>query len=557
MPKPRGQATGKQQDKEEEEEEEDDPVHDYEDAPLELYVTLAEFNATAGDGLSFKAGETVSVVTKNQSGWWYVEMKNKEGWVPSSYLEKATPTVPSKPLLNDSDTAAPKFKKLEVNLKQEVVAKKPDVCSKPEVTSKKPEVNSKPDVAGKRPEVLPKKTDVVVSSTSPTSSPTPTSPTLTTISKSQSFDVDLKSPNPILPKPKPTSKTPIPIRHNSSSLQKKAKSIEDLHGSESSNIKMSSFNNMPEGRTNDGDTRKSSVAIKKSVTRSDVAPPLSVKLSTPLSDAPRPVAKKPTLSELSGSEPPHPAKPLPGLHHQSDIETALKKRQLNKTVSADVISQKALDAAQLGTSRPTSSVKQDVRRPPPPRPEPFAAEKATPSIEKAAPPKRPTPPTVQKSANKAPPPRPGNSPALAHKYTTLSDYEGDMEGCIQFREGEEVTEVVEKREDGWWFIRIGSREGWAPSTFLDETKSPSSKAKPARPEAVPARPSTGPKKPSVKSTNLFKAIENYVSSSDVSMCIDLVKGRSYEVLEKGDGWWFVQDAEGNEGWVPSTYLDPS
>ena len=613
VPKPRAQTTAiKQEGKEEEEEEEgEDPS---EDAPLEVYVTLAEFNATAGDGLSFKAGETVSVVTKNQSGWWYVEMKNKEGWVPSSYLEKATPTAqaPSKPLSNGSDTTAPKFKKQEVSSKPEVTVKKPEVTSKPEVTVKKPEVtskpevtvkkpevsskpevagkrpevtskpevtvkkpevSSKPEVAGKRPDILPKKPDVAVMSTSPTSSPSPTSPSQTTVSESQSFDSDLKGPTS-LPKPKPASKTPSPVRHNSSSSLKKAKSIEDLQGSSaSSNTKMSPFNNVLDGRANDGDNRKPSVAIKKGSQKStpelvqskgDVAPPLSIKLPT---DGPRLVAKKPTSSETDVAEPPQAPKPPPYMAmtpalQQVDFEKALKKQQLGKKVSADAI--KPSDA-HLVTSRSESSVKQDARRPPPPRPEPVAAEKATP-------PKRPTPPSVQKTASKVPPPRPGNSPALvapsrpgnspalaAHKtavYTTLSDYEGDTEGCIQFEEGEEVTEVMEKREDGWWFIKIGSREGWAPSTFLDEIKSPS-KAKPARPEAVPTRPSAGPKKPSVKNANLFKAIETYrvSSSDDASACIDLVKGVSYEVVEKGDGWWFVRDAEGNEGWVPSTYLD--
>ena len=60
---------------------------EYEAIP-EFYKTLAEFQCDVADGLSFKEGVTVSVITKNPSGWYYVEMGDKEGWVPSSYLER-------------------------------------------------------------------------------------------------------------------------------------------------------------------------------------------------------------------------------------------------------------------------------------------------------------------------------------------------------------------------------------------------------------------------------------------------------------------------------------
>ena len=62
---------------------------EYEAIP-EFYKTLADFQCEVADGLSFKEGVTVSVITKNPSGWYYVEMGDKEGWVPSSYLERTT-----------------------------------------------------------------------------------------------------------------------------------------------------------------------------------------------------------------------------------------------------------------------------------------------------------------------------------------------------------------------------------------------------------------------------------------------------------------------------------
>ena len=68
-----------------------------------MYVTIAQFTATAGDGISFVEGKECTVVTKNSVGWWYVEMDEMEGWVPSSYLERKSTSV--SPLSNKSPTS--------------------------------------------------------------------------------------------------------------------------------------------------------------------------------------------------------------------------------------------------------------------------------------------------------------------------------------------------------------------------------------------------------------------------------------------------------------------
>ncbi|XP_050398770.1 SH3 and PX domain-containing protein 2B [Patella vulgata] len=56
------------------------------------YVTIAEFEDTVGDGISFKEGQVVEVKEKNESGWWFVTIDNKEGWVPSSYIQSQSNT---------------------------------------------------------------------------------------------------------------------------------------------------------------------------------------------------------------------------------------------------------------------------------------------------------------------------------------------------------------------------------------------------------------------------------------------------------------------------------
>lgn len=54
----------------------------------EEYYTIAEFQTTIPDGISFQAGLKVEVIEKNLSGWWYIQMDDKEGWAPATFIDK-------------------------------------------------------------------------------------------------------------------------------------------------------------------------------------------------------------------------------------------------------------------------------------------------------------------------------------------------------------------------------------------------------------------------------------------------------------------------------------
>lgn len=54
-------------------------------------------------------------------------------------------------------------------------------------------------------------------------------------------------------------------------------------------------------------------------------------------------------------------------------------------------------------------------------------------------------------------------------YRSLDAYKKVQDSEVSFPAGVEV-EVVEKQESGWWYVRWGSEEGWAPSYFLDPVK---------------------------------------------------------------------------------------
>ncbi|KAG8435318.1 hypothetical protein GDO86_013322 [Hymenochirus boettgeri] len=52
------------------------------------YYTIAEFQSCISDGITFGGGQKAEVIEKNSGGWWYVQIGEKEGWAPSSYIDK-------------------------------------------------------------------------------------------------------------------------------------------------------------------------------------------------------------------------------------------------------------------------------------------------------------------------------------------------------------------------------------------------------------------------------------------------------------------------------------
>ena len=63
------------------------------------------------------------------------------------------------------------------------------------------------------------------------------------------------------------------------------------------------------------------------------------------------------------------------------------------------------------------------------------------------------------------------------KYYSVDDYEAEEEDEISFPKGA-VVDVLQKRLDGWWFIKHEDRTGLAPATFLRKGQPP------AKPELV-------------------------------------------------------------------------
>ncbi|NWZ82077.1 NCF1 factor, partial [Poecile atricapillus] len=54
---------------------------------LQTYRAIADYEKSSTSEMALKAGDMVDVVEKSENGWWFCQLKNKQGWVPAAYLE--------------------------------------------------------------------------------------------------------------------------------------------------------------------------------------------------------------------------------------------------------------------------------------------------------------------------------------------------------------------------------------------------------------------------------------------------------------------------------------
>uniref|UniRef100_A0A672MYG3 SH3 and PX domains 2Aa n=1 Tax=Sinocyclocheilus grahami TaxID=75366 RepID=A0A672MYG3_SINGR len=59
---------------------------------LEQYVVVANYERQENSEIGLKAGETVDVIEKSESGWWFVSTAEEQGWVPATYLDSQSGT---------------------------------------------------------------------------------------------------------------------------------------------------------------------------------------------------------------------------------------------------------------------------------------------------------------------------------------------------------------------------------------------------------------------------------------------------------------------------------
>ena len=117
---------------------------------------------------------------------------------------------------------------------------------------------------------------------------------------------------------------------------------------------------------------------------------------------------------------------------------------------------------------------------PTPKPPVAAAVATAASTKSTAAPRAPPPPPSRNHAPPPPPPEPD-----VEMYKAKFAFEG-QEGEMTLKK-DDIVELVEKDNNGWWLVKMGGKEGWAPNNYL-ELIPPKPKAAAAPPPPPPPPP---------------------------------------------------------------------
>ncbi|XP_016075380.1 PREDICTED: SH3 and PX domain-containing protein 2A isoform X2 [Miniopterus natalensis] len=459
------------------------------------YYTIAEFQSCISDGISFRGGQKAEVIDKNSGGWWYVQIGEKEGWAPASYIDKR-----KKPNLSRRTSTLTRPK-----------VPPPAPPSKPKETEEGPAGTSESQDSPLKLKYEEPEYDIPAFGFD-------SEPELSEEPAEDRGSGDKRAAQPCRPSP-------------ASSLQRArfrvGGSSEDVAPEEETIYENEGFRPGAED----------ALSARRSSRDSDSpggSPLALARKNSPKSGSP----KSPSLLKLKAE------KNVPaelGKTHSSasfsssvTLSTTCSSSSSSSSLSrhsGDLKPRSASDAGTRGTARAGAKKDADLkagltscaRAKPSVRPKPFLTRAESQSQEKMdistlRRQLRPTgqlrgglkgsksedselpPQTASEGSNEgsrrgsgdlialpaATPPCPTKKgrEGQATSYVTCSAYQKVQDSEISFPAGVEV-QVLEKSESGWWYVRFGELEGWAPSHYLvlgeNETPDPSGKESDAAP----------------------------------------------------------------------------
>ncbi|CAK8675641.1 unnamed protein product [Clavelina lepadiformis] len=131
-----------------------------------------------------------------------------------------------------------------------------------------------------------------------------------------------------------------------------------------------------------------------------------------------------------------------------------------------------------------------------------------------------------------------SGPILLEQYRAIADYTRNQPKELSVVSGQ-VVEVIEKHENGWWFVNDEEGErGWVPGVYLEKKDGSSEDL-----VTKQCQPGEGEK---------YITTAKFTGSQDE---ISFGVGVLVEVLQKNlEGWWLVS-YKGKQGWAPASYLE--
>uniref|UniRef100_A0A671V443 SH3 and PX domain-containing protein 2A n=1 Tax=Sparus aurata TaxID=8175 RepID=A0A671V443_SPAAU len=425
------------------------------------YYTIADFQSSISDGISFRGGQKADVIEKNPGGWWYVQIGEMEGWAPCSYIDKR-----KKPNLSrrTSTLTRPKVPPPAPPVKKQDSEETPPPANS---ASKASEPPSRP--VYEEPEY-----DVPAIGCEGESD---------TDSLKDERSLDYRSSPPSCKASPPVCKASPVFTHRRSSFR----SVEEVAKEECI-------------YENDGFRRSSGIEGTSTVKgSSEPNSPRSYHSST--------VPRKPSGSSPLAGRPMKTMTPEMSRRSQTlgrHIDISLRSQDSSPHSSSDELNR----GPKKGTAF-SRDVEQRIGQSPSTRPKPSVRPK--PLLTKSEPqsPERMDISSLRRQLRPTSQFRHGLKPTrgddsetasvissedsmcsrstsdLSSVYSKGSRGDSDVEGPnfyrsldaykkvqdseISFPAGVEV-EILEKQESGWWYIRWGSEEGWAPSYYLEPVR---------------------------------------------------------------------------------------
>uniref|UniRef100_F6TCH5 Five SH3 domain-containing protein n=1 Tax=Callithrix jacchus TaxID=9483 RepID=F6TCH5_CALJA len=463
------------------------------------YYTIAEFQSCISDGISFRGGQKAEVIDKNSGGWWYVQIGEKEGWAPASYIDKRKkpnlsrrtstltrpkvppPAPPSKP--REAEEGPPgasegqdsprklKYEEPEYDIPAFGFDSEPELSEEPVEDrasgDRRPAQPCRPspasslqrarfkvgesseDVALEEETIYenegfrPYAEDTLSARGSSGDSDSPGSSSLSLVRKNSPKSGSPKSSSLLKLKAEKNSKAELGKNHSSASFSSSITintTCCSSSSSSSSSLSKTSGDLKPRSASDAGIRGTPKVKAKKDA---DVKAGL-----TSCARAKPSVRPKPFLNRAESQS-------------QEKMDISTLRRQLrptgqlrgglkgSKSEDSELPPQTASETPSEGCRRGSSDL---ITLP-------------------AA-----TPPCPTKKEWEGP----------ATSYVTCSAYQKVQDSEISFPAGVEV-QVLEKQESGWWYVKFGELEGWAPSHYLvlDENEQPDPSGKES--DAVPAK----------------------------------------------------------------------
>ncbi|XP_071827969.1 SH3 and PX domain-containing protein 2A-like isoform X3 [Apostichopus japonicus] len=410
----------------------------------EKYITNSPYQADQDDEVSFETGAVVTVVKKSLDGWWLVKYLDKTGWVPATYLQpyKGPDLVHTAPtevignvmsISNLTLTDSPKTGRSN-RFQAKDGREKPPRPPPPAGVNKRFNTESKP-----------------------------TPPRRSTVKKSIKNAVQRE-------RKKSEYKTTAPFDGSSSSDDcvsfKAQQTVEVIHKYEEWwFIKV-------EGR--EGWAPASYIQTRESPEKGNYTPPAPANISRkgPI-DPNRGGSTVSTDSETGaprGPESPkfHPNGKKPGAFEPYRPQPPVKvndRRSNGGQVSAPPVPPPPAASNNQRVSSNISDIIQNLQpgpalktKPKPTAPESKSISQLRSQLEQTL-----GGNTSVELVRPVPVVGGGGGGDSRKLYRTVASF--DDEDGLSFSAGVDV-EVIQKDDSGWWNVRIGSEEGWAPSTYL-------------------------------------------------------------------------------------------